>query len=283
MPRAARKKAVPESEEQSTARPFWSGTISFGLVSVPVSLFPANRSSRVRLRMIGPNGEPLARRYYAENTGKDLDADEMIRGYEVDKGKYVVVTDEELEKLAPEKSRDIDLRSFVNEQDIPPLFFERAYFLVPEGGSDKAYRLLTETMEKNGKAGIATFVMRGKEYLVAILAENGILRAETLRFPDELRTPADIGLPKKKKASQTSVRRFDKLIDKHSKAHFSKTELKDVQTQNILKLVQKKRARGKDVIEVEQPETEERKVVDLVEVLKRSLAGKSKPGRRSAA
>jgi len=139
--------------------------------------------------MIGPEGEPLARRYYSQATGKDLDSEEMVRGFETDKGKFVIVTDQELERLAPDKSRDIDLRRFVDKDAIPPLLFDRGYFLVPDGGSEKAYRLLAATMENNNKAGMATFVMRGKEYLVSILAENGILLAETLRFPDEVREP----------------------------------------------------------------------------------------------
>ena len=186
-------------EEQAGPRPFWSGTLTFGLVSVPVNLFPANKSSRAPLRMLSPDGEPLSRKYYSEKTEQDLDPDEMVRGYEIDKGKYVVITDEELERLAPEKTRDIDLKVFVPEESIPPVYFERGYFLTPAAGSEKAYKLLAETMEKSGKAGLATFVMRGKEYLVAIFAEHGILRAETMRFPDELRSPADVGLPKKRR------------------------------------------------------------------------------------
>jgi DNA end-binding protein Ku len=256
-------------------RPFWSGTLSFGLVSVPVNLFPANRSNRAALRMLGPDGEPLARRYYSEETGRDLDAEDMVRGYEIDKGKYVVVTDEELERLAPERTRDIDLRTFVDRDEIPPLFFDRAYFLTPAAGSEKAYRLLAETMEKGDKAGIATFVMRGKEYLLAILAENGILRAETLRFADELRSPEKIGLPKKKKVPAATINRFTKVIQKNSEAHLSRNKLKDEQTERLLKLVQKKRSRHKDVIEVEQAEGEG-KVVDLMEVLKKSLTGKQR-------
>jgi DNA end-binding protein Ku len=234
--------------------------------------------------MIGPEGEPLARRYYSQDSGKDLDNEEMVRGYETDKGKFVIVTDEELERLAPDKSRDIDLRRFVDKDEIPPLLFERGYFLVPDGGSEKAYRLLAATMQENNKAGMATFVMRGKEYLVAILSENGILLAETLRFPDEVREPKDIDLPEKKKVSQTVVKRFETLIKRKSKSQLSTAKLKDKQTQELMKLVEKKRKRGKDVIEVEEPErAEDGNVVDLVAMLKKSLSSKSKRGRRSAA
>ena len=107
MPTRKRAKKKSENEERKGARPFWSGTLTFGLVSVPVDLYPGNRTNRAPLRMLGPEHEPLARRYYSEKTGRDLDTDDMVRGFEIDKDKYVVVTDEELERLAPEQSRDI--------------------------------------------------------------------------------------------------------------------------------------------------------------------------------
>jgi DNA end-binding protein Ku len=196
----------------------------------------------------------------------------MIRGYEIKKGKYVPVTDEELERLAPEKTRDIDLRLFVDQDSIPPIYFERAYFLTPSGDTDKAYRLLAETMEKSGLAGIATFVMRGKEYLVAIFSENGILHAETLRFADELRSPEDVGLPEKKKVPKASVRKFERMIDKKSEQHPSGKEAKDDESERLLKLVKKKLKRGKDVVEVEPERAEDGQVVDIMEVLKKSIA-----------
>jgi DNA end-binding protein Ku len=247
-------------------------------VSVPVNLFPANKSSRAPLRMLGPEGEPLSRKYYSEKTEKDLDADEMVRGYEIEKGKYVVISDEELERLAPEKSRDIDLKQFVPEESIPPVYFDRGYFLTPAAGSEKAYKLLAETMEKEGKAGLATFVMRGKEYLVAIFAEHGILRAETMRFPDELRSSADVDLPKKPRSiPKTTVQKFEKLISSKSKKQLSARKLEDEQTERLLKLVKKKSASRKNIVEVESDEQDERdrgKVIDLVAVLKKSLAAK---------
>src|SRR2546421_181550 len=240
--KATRKKRSDKSDGAArSARPFWSGTLTFGLVSVPVDLYPGNRTNRAPLRMLGPNGEPLSRRYFSEKTGRDLDDDEMIRGYEIDKGKYVAVTDEELERLAPESSRDIDLRRFVDLQSIPPLYFDRSYFLAPSEGSEKAYKLLSTTMGKEGLAGVATFVMRGKEYLVAIFPENGILRAETMRFPDEIRSPKEIDLPEKKTVPAATVKKFEKLISKHSDKHLSLKELKDEKTEQLLKLVQKKR------------------------------------------
>jgi len=226
--------------------------------------------------MLSSEGEPLARKYFSEKTERDLDADQMVRGFEIDKGKYVVITDEELERLAPEKTRDIDLKRFVPQESIPPVYFERGYFLTPDAGSEKAYKLLAQTMEDDGKAGLATFVMRGKEYLVSIFAEHGILRAETMRFPDELRSPADVDLPKKPKVPPAMVRKFEKLISNKSKKQLSERKLEDEQTERLLKLVKKKSAQRKNVVEVETEQREEGKgkVIDLMAVLKKSLAGK---------
>jgi DNA end-binding protein Ku len=225
--------------------------------------------------MLGPEGAPLSRKYYSQKTGRDLDADQMIRGYEVSKDKFVVVTDEELERLAPEKTRDIDVRLFVDEDSIPPVYFDRSYFLVPSGGSEKAYRLLAETMGKSGLAGIATFVMRGKEYLVSIFSEHGILRAETMRFQDEVRTPEQVGLPEKTKVTKATVSKFERLIGTKSKKQMTRSKLADEYSEQLMKLVKKKRSQKKNVVEVEAPERDEGKVIDLVEVLKRSLKGKA--------
>jgi DNA end-binding protein Ku len=224
--------------------------------------------------MLGPEGEPLARKYYAEKTKKDLTADELVRGFEFAKGKFVVITDEELDRLAPDKSRDIDLTKFVKEDSIPAFYFERGYFLTPAGGAEKAYKLLAEAMAKDEQAGIATFVMRGKEHLVAIFSDRGILRAETMRFPDEIRSAKEIGLPEKPKVSPEKVKKFESLIKRQTKKKFSPAA--DEETARLLKLVKKKRAKRGNVVHVTPKEPRERKVVDLMAVLKKSLQGNLK-------
>jgi DNA end-binding protein Ku len=227
--------------------------------------------------MLGPDGQPLARKYFSQKTERDLDADEVVRGYEIKKDKYVIVTDEELERLAPEKTRDIDLKLFVPEDSIPPIYFERGYFLTPAADSQKAYKLLAETMKKSGLAGVATFVMRGKEYLVAIFSDNGILRAELMRFADELRTPSDVELPKKQKVPAATVRKFEKLISARAKKTFATSKLEDEQNEKLLKLVKKKKSQRKNIVEVEVEDKDatEGKVIDLVAVLKKSLSAKA--------
>lgn len=273
---------MPEGELETGAvatRPFWSGTITFGLVSVPVDLLPANRSAGASLRMVSPEGTPLSRRYVTTRDEKPLDWDDIVRGYEVEKDRFVVVEDDELGRLAPERTRDIELRLFVKTSQIDPIHFERAYFLVPGAESTKAYRLLATVMEESDRAGIATFVMRGKEYLVAILAENGILRAETLRFADEIRTPDQIGLPEPIDPPAAAVRRIERQIEKLTRRKLDPAELQDSATQRLLKLVNKKLRTGDDVVQYEPPEEQSEDVLDLVAILQRSLDQGGEIGR----
>lgn len=281
---AAEEEEVQQDGGGAGPRPFWSGTISFGLVSIPVALFSATRGkSTAGLRMVSEEGTPLQRRYVCPKEEKELDWNDIVRGYEIEKGKFVVVTDDELEAIEPRKSRDIDLRLFVDSEEIAPKYFERGYFLVPAGGSNKAYRLLAEVMEKTEKIGVATFVMRTKEYVIAILAENGILRAETLRFADEVRSPEDVGLPKKKKAAATDVKRFERAITSHSKkVDFS--EFLDDSAERLEDVAKKKQKKKSSVVKIEvDQEKEGGEVIDLLEVLSRTLKQSSgrKPPRKS--
>ena len=272
-------------EQPAGIRSFWTGTITFGLVTVPVALYTATRPRGVALKMIGPDEAPVRRRYVCSKDGKVLDADEIVRGYEIEKGKFVVVTDDELEAIEPRKSREIDLRLFVDADQIDPMYFERAYFLVPAGGTNKAYRLLAEVMEKKKQAGIATFVMRAKEYMVAILAENGILRAETLRFADELRKPDDVGLPEVPKVAPGDVKKFETQIAKNAKK-VNLREFLDDYTERLEKLVAQKERKKEDIVRAPEGHGDEEEagggeVVDLLAVLSRSLGGKP-PAKRSA-
>ena len=264
-------------------RSFWSGTITFGLVSVPVALCPASRPRGVALHMVSDGGERVQRRYVCSKDGKPLEADDIVRGYEIEKGRFVVVTDDELEAIEPRKSREIDLRTFVPVDQIDPMYFERGYFLTPASGSNKAYRLLAQVMESAGRAGIATFVMRAKEYLVAIIAEKGILRAETLRFGNEVRTPEDLELPKKTRPKAAEVKKFQQAISKHS-GKVKLSEFLDEDTEKLQSLVKKKQKRGEDVIREKGPAEEDEggEVVDLLEVLRRTLEKGGGARRKSA-
>ncbi len=266
---------MPEEEHDIGKRGFWSGTISFGLVSIPVALFPGDRHPRVSLRMLAPDGTPLHRRYFCSLEDKPLKSDEIIRGYEYEKDTFVPITDEELEALEPEKSREIDLRRFVPSEQINPLLFDGAYFFVPTGDSRKAYRLLAHVLEKTGKAGIATFVMRSKEYLIAILAENGILRAETLRFADEIRPPEEIEFPASAEVSASVLKEMKQAIKAAAADEIDQRAFEDRDSEKLLELIERKKAAGEGIVhppeETEEEEARGGKVIDIMEALKRSI------------
>jgi DNA end-binding protein Ku len=268
---------VPERDETNDegggGRPFWSGMLSFGLVSVPVDLLPAHSSSRAPLRMLDADGTPLARRYFCPADEQEVDADQLERGYELDDGTIVVVTDEELEAQAPKKSREIDLRRFVDRDSIDPLYFERSYFLAPGKGSGKAYRLLASVMESSRRAGIASFVMREKEYLVAIFAEGGLLRGETLRFADQVRSIRSVGLPKPTRVDAAAVKRMSRAVSTLAKKSWNPSELSDPH-EAIRQLAQRKFEKGQDVIRSRAAAAQDTggEIVDLMQVLRDSLA-----------
>jgi DNA end-binding protein Ku len=262
--------------EEDTAderrRAFWSGTLSFGLVSIPVELLPANRHGGAPLRMVDEEGTPLQRKYFCPEHDIEVPQDELVHGYELESGEVVVVTDEELDSVDPKKTRDIDLERFVEISQIDPLYFERGYFLAPGAASGKAYRLLAKVMEETGRAGIATFVMRDREYIVAIFAERGLLRAQTLRFHDEVRAPADVGLSKPVKAPDKVVAQFKSAIEALETSRLPTAELEDEHAEAVRELAQKKAKRGKGVVHVaETPARPDAEIIDLMAVLKKSL------------
>jgi DNA end-binding protein Ku len=229
------------------------------------------------MKLVDKSGHALGREYHCSKEGKKLTQDELVRGYETDSGKMVVITDEEFESVAPEMSGDIELRNFVPLEQIPPIYFNRPYFLAPSGKSTKAYHLLTATMEKAGRVGIGSFVMRGHEYLVAIVADNGVLRADTLRYADEIRTPETIGLPKQSKSTAAKVNQFVKVIDDLTRTDLDLSELEDQEAKALEKLAETKQKENEDVIHqrgLEQAEAEEGSatVVDLMAVLRKSLS-----------
>lgn len=277
---------MPESK-RPLPRPSWSGTISFGLVSIPVNLYPATRMEHLPLRTLSQDGKPLRREYYCPDHETAVTKEDIVRGYEVSDGTFVVVTDAELESLAPDKSRDIDLRRFVPQEQLSPAYFERAHFMTPAADSTKAYRLLAEALERTGRVGLATFVMRGKEYVVAILAAGGVLRAETMRFSNQLRAPTDIGLPERKHTPTAAhVRQLKQLLEKQKKKSFDADELEDRALQRAHELVEKKLAAGKDVVEAphveEVSDTGRENILDLMAALKKSLAANDAKANASA-
>jgi DNA end-binding protein Ku len=283
LPKRKRKEApeTEQEEESSSARvrSLWSGTITFGLVSIPVDLLSAVRPRQTAMKLVDKAGHALGRQYHCSKEGKKVDYDDLVRGYETDDGKMVVITDTEFESVAPEMSADIELRSFVPLEQIPPLYFQKPYFLAPSGKSSKAYNLLAATMEKTGRVAIGSFVMRGHEYLVAIVSDNGVLRADTLRYTDEIRTAEMIGLPKRAKVAASKVTSFVKAIDELTRDELDMSELQDREAEELKALAESKKEHRDDVIHptgAEEVDSEAvaggAKIIDLMEVLRKSLS-----------
>ena len=288
MPRH-RRRSEPAAAA-SAARGVWSGSLSFGLVTVPIELYSAYRPSPVSMRMLSPDGTALERRYVCPEENRPLEADEIVRGYEVAQDEFVVVSDEELEALAPRRSRDIEITGFVPRESIDPAFFERTWFMLPGGEQSKAYSVLADAMEKSGRAAIAHFVMRDKAYAVAIFADAGVLRAEALRFADELRSARSVGIAAPKKPDPRRVRRMQGAIEAKSRSSLDEDELRDDESERLLALARKKLARDADVVELPEasstaPDEAGGEVIDLVALLKRQLRAPTtarKPRRKAA-
>lgn len=279
MPKRKQRSANADALEKSAApvRSFWSGTITFGLVSIPVDLLSAVRPRQTAMKLIDKSGHALGRQYHCSKEDKKLDNDDLVRGYETDAGKIIPITDEEFDSVAPEMSGDIELRNFVPLEQIPPLYFQKPYFLAPAGKSAKAYHLLAATMTKTGRVGIGSFVMRGHEYLVAIVPDNGVLRADTLRYADEIRKPTAIGLPKKAKPAAKLVNQFVKDIESLTHDQIDVSELQDEDAQALQALVHERQQHKENVVhrsglEEEAPEGGGAKVIDLMAVLRKSLS-----------
>jgi DNA end-binding protein Ku len=284
----SKQKAEESAEEERTSgRSFWSGTITFGLVSIPVDFFSATRPRQARLRMVTGDGDAVGRRYICPRHDRPVPNEELVRGFELDSGEFVPIAEKELASARPEKTRDIDLRRFVPLDDLPRLFFVRPYVLAPSGSSTKAYRLLAETMERTKKVGIATMVMRDKAYIVAIMARSGLLLAETLRFASEVRTPEMVGLPARKTGSAASVKTFLTAIDDLTEPELRREELADEYGEALTRLAEGKAKRRQGVLEIEatpEPESEEElpPPIDLMALLKERLEGGGNKAQRSA-
>ncbi|MBL8264789.1 Ku protein [Steroidobacter sp.] len=279
--RKFKRQRAPQAEQEhagARVRSLWSGTITFGLVSIPVDLLTAVRPRQTAMKLVDKDGHALGREYHCSKEDKTLDHDDLIRGYETDDGKMVTITDAEFDSVAPEMSADIELRSFVPLEQIPALYFQKPYFLAPAGKSAKAYVLLAETMAHTGRVAIGHFVMRGHEYLVAIVPDNGVLRADTLRYADEIRTPKSIGLPKQTKPVAAKVTQFAKAIEALTHRQLDVSELEDRDAEQLARLVKEKEKDQDAVVHpkgaelAEDTEGTSAKVIDLMQVLRKSLS-----------
>ncbi|MFD3330945.1 Ku protein [Streptomyces sp. NPDC058701] len=198
------------------ARPVWAGNLSFGLVSLPVGLYTATDSHTIHFHQLQRGtSDRIRNRRVNERTGDEVELDDIVKGYDTG-GEYVLVEPKELDEIAPGRSRSLDIAGFVDLADIEPIYFDKTYYLGPRGAEfGKVYSLLEQALAMAGKAGIATFVMRQHEYLVALKAENGLLTLHTLHWSDEIRDPKQEidTLPGKAKASDKELKMAEQLIN----------------------------------------------------------------------
>ncbi len=254
-------------------RSIWSGAISFGLVNVPVKLYSAVSRKTVRFHQLNKDtGVRIQQKRVDPSTGDEVPYDNIVKGYELTKDRYVVVTPEELEALDPVKTRTVDIEDFVDLEDIDPVFYDQAYYLVPDKGAAKAYGLLLNAMKESGKVAIARVVLRTKEQLVAIRPAGDVLMMETMIFADEVVDAGDIEeLPEATdlKASDRELAMAQQLIASLS-TDFEPDRYKDEYRDKVLDLVERK-AQGEEI--AVQPEAEKpSKVPDLMAALEASLA-----------
>jgi DNA end-binding protein Ku len=249
----------------------WTGSISFGLVTVPVRMISATKSLDVRFHQLEEGtGARIRYRRVSEQSGDEVPNERIVKGFEFEPGRYVVVENEEIASLKPKATRQIEIEDFVDLADIDPVYFEQPYYLIPDKDNAKAYRLLAEVMEELGKVAIGRFVLRSKEALVAIRPVDGVLVLETMRFADEV-LAADREAPLAETASEPTEREKDmaKQLVNSLTAAFDPEKYHDEYREDLLALIEKKAA-GEEIVAA--PEAEEpAKVLDLMAALEASL------------
>jgi DNA end-binding protein Ku len=263
------------------ARPIWSGAISFGLVNIPVRLFSATESHRVAFHELEQgSGARIHNKRVAGQGDREVPWKKIDKGFEIRKGQFVVLSDEELAAAAPQKTRSIDVEQFVSLDEIDPISWDRSYYLAPDGApAAKAYALLRKAMEERQRVAIGRFVMRTKEYVACVRPYRDILALETMFFPDEVRDVKEIGAAPKASVVRSELQLAEHLIDTLT-SPWDPAKYKDTYSERVMAIVRKK-DKGQEIVAPE--ETAERpQIVDLMDALKRTLAGAA-PGPRATA
>jgi DNA end-binding protein Ku len=250
-------------------RSIWSGAISFGLVSVPVRMFPATESKELRFHFLHKKDlTPIAYEKVRRDDREPVDPDEIVRGFEIEKGRYVPIEEEDLDRLDIELTHSIDICDFVSLDEIDPVYFRKAYYLLPSEGAEKPYRLLVRALEETGKVGIAKVVIRNKQHLAALRPYEGVLLLETMYYADEVRKPesldGDLGTARLQKAE---VEMATSLVENLSEP-FKPGKYDDTYRKELLDLIRAK-AKGQPLPEPQEEEAGE--VVDLMAALRESV------------
>ena len=263
-------KLSSNSGNEMALQGIWSGTISFSLVAIPVQLVRAVETGRVSFRMLhSTDYSPMARRMYCPEEEKIVPPDEIVRGYEIAPDRYIMITDEELESVSPERSRTIEIAEFIDMKEVDPIYYDHPYYLVPMKGGEKAYRLLVEVMRRTNKAGLAKFVMDEREHLVAVKSMEGALALFTLHYSEEI-LPDEGFSPEEGEIEDEEISRIKKGIKKMM-ADFDPEKYADERREKIMGLLKRK---AKEKAPVEAPmveETEGEGPPDLIAALEESM------------
>jgi DNA end-binding protein Ku len=256
------------------ARAIWSGSISFGLLNVPVKLYSAVARRGIALREIRESDSArIKHRRVAEGTDEEVPYEKIIKAYEITKDRYVPLSKDELASLDPKKTRAIEVQDFVEITEIDPIYFDSPYYLGPADGAEKAYSLLAQALERSGKVAIARFVFRNKEHLAAIRPGDGVLTLTTMRFADEVVPPDELDdvLPSEKpKIDKREIEMAEQLIDSLTR-DFDPALYRDEYREELLAMIERKAA-GEDVVAAPQEDREPTKAPDLMAALEQSIA-----------
>ena len=251
----------------------WTGTIGFGLVNIPVKLFSATQSSELDLDMLDKKDlSNIKFKRINEKTGKEVEWNNIVKGYFID-DKYVVLTDKDFESVSAVKSKVIEIDDFVSEKEIDSVYYETPYYLVPEKSGVRAYALLREALQKTGKVGVATFVMRSKESLAILRVSDNVIILNRVRFAEEIRDTKGLGLPSKTDVKPNELKMAISLINQLSDK-FDIAKYKDEYSGQLLKLI-KAKSKGKTKAPVVQMKVSPSKTKDLMSQLKASLSTKA--------
>lgn len=257
------------------ARAIWSGSISFGLLNVPVKLYSAVARRGISLREIRESDSARIRhRRVAEGTDEEVPYEKIIKAFEISKDRYVPITKDELASLDPPKTRAIEVQDFVEITEIDPIYFDSPYYLGPAAGAERAYSLLARAMEASGKVAIARFVFRNKEHLATIRPGDGVLTLTTMRFADEVVPPSELDdvLPSEQpKVPKREVQMAEQLIDSLT-SRFDPTAYRDEYREELLAMIERKAAGEEVVVAPEGEEREATKAPDLMAALEESIA-----------
>ncbi|MBX6326264.1 MAG: Ku protein [Chthoniobacterales bacterium] len=258
-------------------RAIWKGNISFGLVNIPIALYPATRREELKFRLLRKSDlSPVNYKRVAEKDGREVPWDQIVKGYEYEKGKYVVLKDEDFQRVDLEATQTVDIQEFVDQGEIDPVFFYKPYYLEPQKGGDKAYALLRDALKKSGKVGIAKVVIKTREYLAGVKPEDGALVLELMHFAEELADTGRLRLPKNVNLGKREMEMATALI-KSMSARWNPKKYRDEFRQALMEVIEKKiESGGKEIEEKPKKAPKPTKVIDLVSVLQKSLAQTAK-------